>query len=134
MTSGISISYQANAELPLSPRLGEAPCEGRGGNPCTAGTPRSSPSPQRHQQTDGLLQNGKTIIASSQTAENNVCAVCDSFPSAFINMKMRRFIRLSFKETRLHPGEAQCENTQYLIPIRMATRQSRQPLQFCIGI
>lgn len=33
---------------------------------------------------------------------------------------MRRFIRLSVKETRLYPGNAQCENIQCLTPIQMA--------------
>lgn len=33
---------------------------------------------------------------------------------------MRRFIHLSVKETRLYPGNAQCENIQCLTPIQMA--------------
>lgn len=33
---------------------------------------------------------------------------------------MRRFIRLSVKEMRLYPGNAQCENIQCFPPIQMA--------------
>lgn len=52
--------------------------------------------------------------------ENNVCTVCRVFfPSVFIKMKMRRFIRLPVKKTRSHPGNTQCESIQYLTPIQM---------------
>lgn len=65
-------------------------------------------------------------MASNQTRENNVCAVCRLFPSVFIKMKMRRFIRLCVKEMRLYPGSAQCENIQCFPPIQMATLRYEQ--------
>lgn len=48
------------------------------------------------------------------------------FPSVFIKMKMRRFIRLSVKEMRLYSGNAQCENIQCFPTIQMATLHYEQ--------
>lgn len=132
MTSGISISNQANAELPLSPRQGEAryhfharkrrePLDG-----CHASI-ISFPHANTLANRWVVAKQQNHHDAKSDDGKQYVCAVCSLFPSVFIEMKMRWFIRLSVKEPRLYPGDArQQENIHCLTPIEMAVLQYEQ--------